>query len=170
VNGFASEGDLWIEPFWLESVELGDWLANVDYTTAHELHHAAWQRRSGRGDKPPSLLELIVSEGRADTFATTMYPGALRPWSRALSATQEAEVWGRMTESLNSTDPSVVWSYVFGSKDKDIPKYSGYTIGYRIVQSYLDQHPRSSVQTWTYMDAEDLLRESRYDPTGLRAR
>ncbi len=44
------------------------------------------------------------------------------------------------------------------------PRWTGYTIGFHIVQSYLQNHPNADVDEWTDKDTHDLLAESGYSP------
>ena len=45
---------------------------------------------------------------------------------------------------------------------KDYPRWSGYTIGYRIVQNYLEKNPEINVDAWTNMSSSDILEKSGY--------
>ncbi len=166
VMGFAfyGEGMMWVEPLLLDDVEIENWLADVDFTTAHELHHAVGHRRTRQHYEEHTLLDFIVGEGRADSFVNILYPGEIPPWSLALSASEESTAWAQMADSLDSTDETVIGEFLFGSAEKGIPRWSGYTIGFRIVQSYLNNHPDASIDAWTYIDARELLRDSGYSP------
>ena len=52
---------------------------------------------------------------------------------------------------------------MFGGAES-LPRWSGYTIGFRLVQAFLQAHPAMSIEEWTALDAAELLRQSPYDP------
>lgn len=124
VMGFAffGQGKLWVEPLLLDNIDAEDWLAAVDYATVHELHHAIGDGRPGELIDEFTLLDAILAEGRADAFVEVMYPDVVLPWSSALSGTQESAIWNEMKENLDSADPEVIGSYLFGSEVTLPPK------------------------------------------------
>jgi uncharacterized protein YjaZ len=46
--------------------------------------------------------------------------------------------------------------------DKDIPFASAYTIGYRIMQEFLNNNPSMTLLEWTDLEAEEILLKSKY--------
>jgi uncharacterized protein YjaZ len=69
-----------------------------------------------------------------------------------------------MKEDLDSTDQQLWSYYAFGGPG--IPRWTLYTIGFDVVQSYLATHPDQGITEWTALDAHKLLEESGY--TGHR--
>ena len=64
-------------------------------------------------------------------------------------------------EELNSSNRDLHIKVMFGD-GKDYPRWSGYTIGYRIVQNYLEKNPEINVDAWTNMSSSDILEKSGY--------
>jgi Predicted Zn-dependent protease (DUF2268) len=109
----------------------------VPATLAHELHHSS-RVRTGPG-YGRTLGEALVTEGLADQFAAEVFPGTpLPPWDHALSADQEDALWER-------AQPDLWGSYSLGDHRRwffggsGIPRWAGYTLGYRIVEAYLGE-------------------------------
>ena len=137
------------------------WQKELPYTLAHEHHHSVLVSQADFDWGDVTLLDYLLFEGRADSFAAMLYPDLARPWTVALTAEQEKEQWAAMQEQLQRTSPAVMRQFMFGDRVR-IPQWTGYTIGYRIVQAYLEMHPELSIQEWTAIDAEEILRDSGY--------
>ncbi|MEQ8329692.1 MAG: DUF2268 domain-containing putative Zn-dependent protease [Longimicrobiales bacterium] len=99
---------------------------------AHEMHHAMRRRAVGYGS---TLLEAAVSEGLADHFSLEVAPGPPPIWASSLD--QEAldrwtgEVLARSTGSYNHAR----W---FHGTDPEIPRWTGYAVGFTLVGEKLD--------------------------------
>ena len=147
--------------FWLLIYPDSDWENNTHYLVAHEYHHAVW---FDQYYDPASfdLLENMVFEGRADTFAESIYPDGFAPWTNALSDRQVAYQWGRVQDKLTESDPLTLSRWMFGYSG--VTPWTGYTLGYNIVQGYVEAHPEVTVEELMAMDAEDILAESGFDP------
>ena len=136
---------LWPADGWRE------WLA---YTISHEYTHLVRNHLFPRGalggkliymktQEPETLLDAMIAEGVGDAFARTQYPHLIPPWTQALSSSVEAGVWPKIHRRLGISDPSEIRRILFGDNDR-IPQWTGYTIGYRIVCGYLQEHPSST--------------------------
>ncbi|WP_218970918.1 DUF2268 domain-containing putative Zn-dependent protease [Peribacillus kribbensis] len=51
---------------------------------------------------------------------------------------------------------------MFGDESKNIPKQANYIVGYKILQSYLKQHPQEKVEDWTTLDTNKIIQNSDY--------
>lgn len=65
-------------------------LRRVAYTVAHEYHHEV-DRRLGPGGCGP--IDIMIREGKADHFATTLYPELRPPHTEALSEAEFKQSW-----------------------------------------------------------------------------
>jgi Predicted Zn-dependent protease (DUF2268) len=130
---------------------------NIIRTLVHEFHHV------GRIRMPNfqlTLLECMVNEGLADHFMAEVLNCELTPFDTALTDEQirqnmirvkpflliKFESW---TQEFNN-NYFVPW--MFGrTGDDPIPHWTGYSIGWRIVENYLIAHPdaRASSLVWT---------------------
>lgn len=106
----------------------------IKSTLAHELHHCARWAGIGYGD---TLIEHIVSEGLADHFDLEVNGGTPKPWSLALTDTQLKVLF---KEALQASKQNAFSQndWFFGAK-KDIPRWTGYSLGFSIVGKYLRQ-------------------------------
>lgn len=105
-------------------------------TLAHELHHCVRSRSVGYGD---TLLEALVTEGLADHFNLEVYGGKPHPWDIALSEEQIKDYLEKAKTNFNDKNYDHN-SWFFGSKEKDIPRWTGYTLGFKIVKRYLEKN------------------------------
>lgn len=162
VSGFTASLTLIV----IEVTHRGDWQDWVPYTVAHEYNHAIYAQRMCQPECTPAtwaksdLLDSLLMEGRADSFARTLYPDREAPWTHALTPEQEAAQWRGMQEYLSSTSVDR-GRFLFGDRNQ-IPQWTGYTIGFRIVQKYIQSHPNVRPVEWLTLDADQLLAESGY--------
>lgn len=68
---------------------------------------------------------------------------------------------GVMQPYLETTGIDTVDSFLFGRRD-DVPPWAGYTIGFHIVQAFLQRNPEASVPSWTALDSREILTRSGY--------
>lgn len=111
----------------------------IKSTLAHELHHCARWATVGYGT---TLLEAIVSEGLADHFDIEINGGKPKPWSVALPEKELQSILLKAQEEFNSEYNHSDW--FFGSKE--IPRWAGYSLGFKIVGDYIAQTGKSASQ------------------------
>ncbi|MFS0824720.1 DUF2268 domain-containing protein [Bacillus sp. 1P02SD] len=135
----------------------------LEYAVAHEYHHTIY-KESGNVNWNNTLLDSIILEGKADTFAKSLYPDINIPWIEPLSAQKEKEVWEDLEEDLWSIDldRSLYHDYHNGNPNKGIPTWTNYKIGYQIMNSFLENNPSVSVHDWTLLSAKEILSNSKY--------
>ena len=106
---------------------------------AHELHHVARQRTVGYGS---DLLGAMVSEGLADHFAIEVSGAPPPPWSVALTEDELAR-WSESAEThwFDTTYDHGIW---FFGTSATVPRWAGYSIGFRMVGTYLTGDPDRS--------------------------
>ncbi|WMY72472.1 DUF2268 domain-containing putative Zn-dependent protease [Buttiauxella selenatireducens] len=116
---------------------------------AHELHHAARWAGPGYGF---SLGEAIVSEGLAGHFALELYGGEPEPWER-LNAEEVQYVGLRLYENWDRTDyDHNAWFFGTGN----LPRWLGYTAGFKLVSSYLQANPNQRASMLVSANAEEF--------------
>ena len=104
------------------------------FTLAHELHHTIRWQKQVEGD---TLFEAMIFEGLADHFAQEL-TGRSKPslYSCALTSEQKKVFLGKASEVWNMpTYDNNLW--FFGSNPDIIPRWTGYTLGYDLVDAYL---------------------------------
>lgn len=118
---------------------------------AHEMHHAKRWRNPGYGS---SLLEAMVSEGMADRFAHELLGTPLPPWSEAFPATQDATLLAFARAEFDSrTYNHARW---FFDESAELPRWTAYTLGYRLVAAYIAAHPGTTATSLVTRPANDF--------------
>jgi uncharacterized protein YjaZ len=151
----------WTENSYLIFISLNPTFKRFDWTIntmlprviAHELHHAArWaiQKRDG------TLLEALVSEGLATHFEEQITHGSAALWAKAVKGKMLIELTKRaVSEYTSSTYNHRRW--FFGKGDPTIPRWTGYSIGYRLVSNYLRAHPKQTAATLLNKPAKSFI-------------
>jgi hypothetical protein len=109
---------------------------------AHEMHHAKRWRNPGYG---ASLLEAMISEGLADHFAQELLGTERQPWSNAFPMDQTETLLSRARPEFDSR--SYDHARWFFDADPSLPRWTGYTLGYRLVDAYIEVHAGSSASS-----------------------
>lgn len=124
---------------------------NLPQTLAHELHHSARWRGPGYGS---TLFEAMITEGLADGFAVELLDIPAAPWSDAFPREQTARFLAvaRPEFDVRPYSPDDHARWFFGS-DPTLPKWTGYTLGFRLVDDYIEHHPGTTAATLVQMPA-----------------
>jgi len=106
---------------------------------AHEMHHA---RRTHLVDYGSTLLEAVVSEGLADHFSMEIAGVEPPIWSVAV----QGETLDHWMEEASKVwlEPGYRHAEWFFGTHSDIPRWTGYSIGFALVNRYLQTHPDQS--------------------------
>lgn len=102
----------------------------------------------------------MVFEGKADSFANKVFPDIEVPWVSNIDPETERSVWSSIKNQLSSDDPELFQKLMFGGGD--FPRWSGYTIGYHIVQDFLKNNNDYSIEEWTKLSSTELRNKSIY--------
>lgn len=138
IGGFAPDGHtvfLALDP----DHEHFEWALEGELrrTLSHELHHVARWRGAARGN---TLFDALVQEGLADHFSIELTGMEPPPWAVALSAEQTAVMRERAQEEYDNPRYNHR-GWFLGSKDAEIPRWAGYSLGFQLVADYLARHP-----------------------------
>ncbi len=106
----------------------------VKSVIAHEIHHAARMLTIGYGN---TLLEALVSEGLADHFDLEINQLSPKPWNIALNQ-EELMMFNLLAQKEYNNASYNHSEWFFGSKEKNIPRWTGYTLGFSLVGRYLE--------------------------------
>ncbi len=117
---------------------------------AHEVHHALRMAGPGYGR---SLGEALVSEGLAGQFTARLFHTPAEPWERAVDdATLQAHF--PTADALADTRyDHNAWFFGTGA----LPRWFGYTAGFRMVGRWLDGVPGIDAATWITIPAASVL-------------
>jgi len=137
-------------------------IENIFRTLVHEMHHVA---RIRNPDFELTLLECMVNEGLADHFMIEVLNCEITPWSNALTEEQiqkniirvRAKPLLRIKHESWTTEFSEKYfdPWMFGRGGEDpIPHWTGYSIGWKIVENYLNVHPDATASSLVWTHAE----------------
>ncbi|WP_053960728.1 DUF2268 domain-containing putative Zn-dependent protease [Sulfobacillus thermosulfidooxidans] len=132
-------------------------LPTLEAVIAHEYHHH-WRIHALHLDEEnETLLERMILEGLADHFAEHVVSthGSM-PWTKFLNLADAEKLWPLYRQQLfvQGKDTS---QWLFGSADLGLPLWTGYAVGYEIIQSYRESHPLCSWDQLTIKSATDFL-------------
>jgi len=128
----------------------------------HELHHVSrlrmpqWQL---------TLLECMIMEGLADHFMIEVLNCEQPAWSRALSDEEVKQYMIKVKPILRMKHE---WTKEFNEKyfvpwmfgrtgTEPIPHWTGYTLGWRMVENYLKVHPEARASSLVCTPAEVIV-------------
>ena len=131
----------------------------LKYVVAHEYHHSIFFEDN---ENDYSLLNGIIFEGKAESFASRLYPDISVPWSEPLSSEEEKVVLEEVKSNVDSRSADIYSKFQNGNVNKDIPRWSNYKIGFKITESYITNHPELSIRNWTMKSGEEIVRGSDY--------
>ncbi len=134
VGGFAPSAHLlyiYIDPNFKDIKQKIDF--EIKSTLAHELHHCARWASCGYGE---TLLEAVISEGLADHFDIEINGGAPKQWSIAVDGDALEMLKGKATKEFDN-DKYNHSTWFFGSESENIPRWTGYSLGFSLVGDYI---------------------------------
>ncbi|MDA8018231.1 MAG: DUF2268 domain-containing protein [Thermoanaerobaculia bacterium] len=118
---------------------------------AHEVHHTVRWRNPGPYG---TLLDAFVFEGLADHFTVELLGAAIPPWSMALTPPEIERYLNRARPELDDTNYDFnAWFFGRGS---DLPRWTGYSIGFHLVDVYLANHPGRSAASLVHEPSESF--------------
>lgn len=121
---------------------------------AHELHHCArWHAR----ERDHTLLESMVSEGLADAFAAEITGGYVPLWLGVLTQSQIQTLGEKAKKEYHRKDyDHALW--FFGSNTSEVPRWTGYSLGFRLVKKYFEKHPDKTSSDVYAVPAEEMIK------------
>ena len=144
----------------LQLLPTDGWLDEVFPAVTHEYYHAVTYPDDGQ---PPTLLDVLINEGSADSFTAMLYPDFVPEWTSAVSPDEQSAIWPKMKSDLQTTDPAIIDRWLFGDGNT-VPRQAGYTIGYEILQAWLKRHPDIPPSEWSLHSPQSILDSSGYEP------
>ena len=136
-----------------------NWRQLLPYALAHEYHHSVWTSRNFEtADLSP--IEYLVLEGRADSFASELFPDSVHPFTNLFDEETGERIWNLIEPKLHSRNSDMTENLYYGTNE--IPFGTVYTIGFRIVESYKRNNPQVDERMLIDMSPEMILEGSNY--------
>lgn len=126
---------------------------------AHEYNHVCWLDHFKRENHSLRLKEALVLEGIAEFAVKELYgEKQLAPWVGLYSLETAMKLWKKaFVSALESTDKELQHDFLYGKKDRRLPKWIGYCIGYHIVQSFSDRSGPFKVEELLQKSADEII-------------
>ena len=146
-------------------------MPRIPALAAHEFHH---QVRFHHWPLWPQmrLADYLVAEGLAESFAGSLYGAemihpVISSYDAAALAATKARIGAALATDAQGFD--VVRGYIFGDEIATemglpvagVPPFSGYALGYSVVQAYLHNTGQSAAAA-TLRSADDIIKESNF--------
>jgi uncharacterized protein YjaZ len=153
VNGFAPYENIIhlyvdIRRFTFESLQ---------ETVAHELNHATYFHFN---HDEQTLLDTMIFEGLAEHFREDAVRGKISAWANAVSEKKAREIFVKLKPVLLSKESNLYREvFLLGKK---YPRWAGYSIGYRIIASFLKSRKDIKWQDLIKMAPVAIYSESGY--------
>lgn len=129
-------------------------------TLHHESNHSI---RLKFIEDDHSFLDRIILEGLAEVYVDEKFPGEHSSKYAVAVCDGTAQVWiSRLKEFWSKEDIRFEQykEYVYGSDEKNIPRWLGYSVGYKIVKSFRARNQQIPWSDLIQIPAEQILNES----------
>lgn len=122
-------------------------------TLAHELHHTVRWIDPGYGQ---TLGEALITEGLAANFELEVFGKKPNMWDVAVRGKKLRQLQKRALREFQSSKYNHN-DWFFGSERRNIPRWTGYALGYRMVQEYLRKNYQLQPSKLVATKADELL-------------
>jgi uncharacterized protein YjaZ len=108
-----------------------------------------------------TLSDNLIFEGLADNFQINVIKGSSVPrWSKSLSQKKAKALYEKLSNRLGSKDEKEYFKVFF--ENKEFPLWSGYSIGYWIVKSFMKNNPKNNWVEIMKIKSDDVLKASNW--------
>lgn len=124
----------------------------------HEYHHHWRIHALAITEQNQTLLDRLILEGLAEYFVKIrLGDSSLGPYKDALTEKQARVLWKTTYHSNRNEVGEKTDVYMFGSKEKQIPFWAGYAIGYYLVKWYLEKNEGSTIEDMTLLPSNSFI-------------
>jgi uncharacterized protein YjaZ len=134
------------------------WKTALKKCVCHEFNHVVYNKYHRR----ETLLDEIIYEGLAQNFKEHIVGGKQAPWTKALTLRKCKTIFSKIERLLNSKSQKVYRSVFFDFEGKKYHLWSGYSIGYHIVRSFLKNNKEMSWKKIMRLNPKEILEKSRF--------
>lgn len=127
-------------------------------TIAHEYNHAIFFQNIPSAQK--TILDSVIMEGLAENFREVAVGGEPAEWSTALKNNEIVEALGKLKGSFDAYDYNIYNDLFYGG-DR-FQRWTGYSIGYQVVKSYLKQKDNIAWEKVMNTDPQKILEGSEF--------
>lgn len=125
----------------------------LENSLVHEFHHCMRLNNVG---STKTLLEALITEGLADHFTIEITNKAASLWSTALSPKQ-IQIYLEKAKNEYNNKKYNHRAWFFGKGDTDIPRWTGYSLGFYLVKEFLKNNPTKKASQLYSVKAEEFI-------------
>jgi uncharacterized protein YjaZ len=140
---------------------VANWKESLEHAAAGECYSSYWTNKNFDSTFKWTMLRYMVWTGKANAFQKMVYPSASMPWTAALDEPKKAEMWAKIKPKLGTRNFFFMSEVMFGSNN--YPLWTGFTLGYSIVNDALTKNPNMKFEEWDKLDAEKFMELSGWD-------
>lgn len=135
-------------------------LTALEETVAHEYNHCI--RLNYFSPFEQTILEAMIMEGFAEHFREDVIGGERAPWTQALNPDEIKQALKKLDDSLHvKTENRELYEDIFFGGD-NYKRWTGYSAGYLIVDSYLQENQEVSWKELIKKDPLEILKKSKF--------
>lgn len=134
---------------------VANWKESLEHSVAGECYSSYWTHKYHDSTFKWTMLRYLVYVGKSNAFRLMIYPNANTPWVKALDEPKKAEMWTKIKPKLNTRNFFYMSEVMFGSND--YPLWTGFTLGYSIMNDALTKNPDLKFEDWDKMEAEKIF-------------
>ena len=127
---------------------------SLKQTLAHEWNHLIFYRYHPKTKY--KLCDHIIMEGLAEVFREELIGGKPAPWALALTKKEARKQFELLKHKLNTKSKKIYRGLFFGNKKHK--RWTGYSIGYRLVKEFRKKHPKLCWEEILKTKPEDVLK------------
>jgi uncharacterized protein YjaZ len=102
-------------------------------------------------------LGALINEGLADHFDMEVNSTSPYLWNKALNE-EELKIFQKLAEKEYFNENYNHNDWFFGSTERNIPRWTGYSLGFYLVEKYLKTHPDQKASNLYNVEAEEFLK------------
>ncbi|MCR8849323.1 DUF2268 domain-containing protein [Rossellomorea sp. SC111] len=124
----------------------------------HEYHHHWRMSKHNMTEGNETLLDRLVLEGLAEHFVRIELGDAfLGPYKSVLSEKEAQQLWETTFRHHIHDKGKRTDSYMFGNKELQLPFWGGYSIGYYLVEWYMNENSECTMEELTELPSKSFL-------------
>ncbi|WP_281658155.1 DUF2268 domain-containing putative Zn-dependent protease [Halobacillus sp. Cin3] len=138
--------------------EKDDWKAVL----AHEYNHVCRLHQGSYSLNKVTLLDSLIIEGLGEYAVLQLYGEEYTaPWTQRYSDRHLKQIWKKKyLPSIYLRGQEKHMDYLYGSQRQGLPKWAGYQLGYRMVESYHRSHPEETMLSLLQKSAAEIYHGS----------
>ena len=130
----------------------------LEATVIHEFHHFWRMGLLHITEENETLLDKLVLEGLAEYFVGQLLGSERQgPFINALTEEQAKELWTSTYQNQLHLKGEETNLLLFGGEEKGLPLWAGYSMGFHLVQWFINSRPDFTIEEITAIPAKAFI-------------